>query len=120
MNDNHKQEDITEIVERLQDLQIEQSVLQIEQSVLLERLVGITGSDRPVANVIPRDNHQRPRAPPARLRGFRIGDRIRIINPNRLPASVGTLVNISEMRITVKPRFGINIYQVHHNIAFEE
>ena len=77
---NNSEQDIAYIVAQLQELQL-------QQSVLLNRLAGINernteGEFFDTTTDTPRD--------------FRIGDRVRITNPKRFQAKKAVIINIGE------------------------
>ena len=107
---NDNEQDIADIIEQLQQLQLQQSVLQTQQSALLTRLTRSRQADNERENVdtaadIPRE--------------FRVGDRVIINNPGRLQAKRGVVIKIGASRVTVKPRIGANIQRSPNNLALE-
>ena len=100
---NTDEHDIADIVEQLQELQL-------QQSVLLTRLAGITGRNTEseffdTATNTPRD--------------FRIGDRVRITNPKRFQAKKGVIINIGEGRVTLRAHNGTKIQRSPDNLVFD-
>jgi uncharacterized protein YydD (DUF2326 family) len=107
---NDNEQDIADIIDQLQHLQLQQSVIQTQQSALLTRLTRNRqrNSEREHSDTaadIPRE--------------FRIGDSVIINNPGRLQAKRGVIVKIGASRVTVKPRIGANIQRSPNNLTLE-
>ena len=93
MDSGTNDQEIADIVAQLQQLQL-------QQSVLLTRLTGI--SERNTEAEFFDTAADTPRE-------FRIGDRVRIFNPHRFQAKKGVIVSIGEGRITVRASNGTRI-----------
>jgi hypothetical protein len=100
-----KDQEIQDIVNQLEGLQI-------QQSNLLERLGRLSESgDSNNNSVTP--------LPTAAARAFAVGDRVRILNPNRLQPDRGAITKIGRSRITVEARNGTKIIRAPRNLILE-
>ena len=100
---NDNEQDISNIVAQLQQLQLQQSVLLTRLSRIHERSTERDYYD--AAADTPRD--------------LRIGDRVRILNPKRFQAKKGVVTNIGEGRVTVKAPNGTKIQRSPENLMLE-
>ena len=100
---NSNEKEIADIVEQLQQLQLQQSILLTRLSHINERDTEREYFD--AATDSPRD--------------FKIGDRVRIINPKRFQAKKGVIINIGEGRITIKTHNGTKIQRSPDNLVHE-
>ena len=107
---NNNEKDIADIVVRLQQLQIQQSILLDQLSRINE---GNTEAEN--NNTAPDSNHAAPDTP----RDFQIGDRVRILNPGRFQARRGVITNIGESRVTVKAPNGTKIQRAPNNLVLD-
>ena len=102
--DNSNDQEIADIIAQLQQLQL-------QQSVLLTRLAGISERNAEgeffdtTADTPPRE--------------FQVGDRVRIFNPHRFQAKKGVIVSIGEGRITVRASNGTRIQRSPGNLILD-
>jgi hypothetical protein len=100
---NDDEANIASIIAQLQELQL-------QQSVLLTRLATIHGRNTEgeyfdASADTPRD--------------FQLGDRVRILNPNRFQPRKGVIVHIGEGRITVQAPNRIKVQRAPNNLVLE-
>ena len=104
------EQEIAEIVIQLQRLQL-------QQSELLHRLTQVDEENN--------DNAAKQASPPRASRSanapreFAIGDKVRIVNPNRFQPKKGTIIKIGD-RITVLAKNGTKVYRVTKNLLLDE
>jgi hypothetical protein len=97
------EQDIADIVEQLQQLQL-------QQSVHLTRLAGISQRNTE------REYFDAAADTPRELR---VGDRVIINNPGVFQPKRGVIIKIGASRITVKPRSGPNIQRSPNNLILD-
>ena len=100
---NSDEQDIADIIAQLQQLQL-------QQSILLTQLASINNrnTEREFFDATadaPRD--------------FRIGNRVRILNPKLFQAKRGVIINIGNSRITLQARNGTKVQREPHNLILE-
>jgi hypothetical protein len=98
--------------DEIQDLIIQLTRIQLQQTELLARLV----------TAVDNEDQQNTREVTRQIRptvAFAIGDRVRIKNPNPLQASKGTVTKIGSKRITVTSRSGIKILRAPKNLVLD-
>lgn len=93
--------DIREILERLQNLQI-------QQAELVERVINITDG----SNQTERNTH-------ASERVFRVGDRVRVKNPTPSQFRYGTVTRIGISQITVESPTGKTLTRLPKNLILD-
>jgi hypothetical protein len=97
--------------DEIQDLIIQLTRIQLQQTELLARLVTAVDNEDQQNREVTRQT--RPTV------AFAIGDRVRIKNPNPLQASKGTVTKIGSKRITVTSRSGIKILRAPKNLVLD-
>jgi transcription antitermination factor NusG len=114
--------DIAEIISELQTLQLRQSVLLTQ---LQDANDGRQGAQGQAPRARDRAQGTRPRPAPTRVpaeppRAFRLGDRVRIINPGPFQERRGTIVNIGQVRNTVLTDSGKKITREPKNLRLDD
>ena len=100
--------EIRDIVEQLQRLQIQQASLVDRLSRAAETLPNVV-NDEP--------DNRRARIPTDNPRQFAIGDRVRINNPRILQQPTGTVIRITEARMTVQTSNGGTVTRTPKNLT---
>ena len=104
------EKEIAEIVIQLQRLQL-------QQSGLLHRITQVSeGNNNAAAQQASTPGTDQPAST---TREFVIGDRVRIINPNRFQANSGRIIKIGSC-ITVQAKNGTKIQRAAKNLVLEE
>ena len=101
-------QEITDIVIQLQRLQL-------QQSVLLQRITQLSGDNNNNAE----ENNNNTAEPASPHREFVIGDQVRIINPKPFQPNKGRIIKIGD-RITVLAKSGTKIHRAAKNLVLEE
>jgi hypothetical protein len=96
---NNKNDEVKALINRLKQLQLEQSVIIASLELLSEVEGDVKGIEE--GNV---------------ARQFVVGDEVRITNPRRLQAAKGTITKIGK-RITVEARNGSTIVRLAKNLT---
>jgi hypothetical protein len=98
-----KDQDVADIIDQLQRLQLQQSILLTQLARSNERSAEREYFDATAD--IPRE--------------FQVGDRVIINNPGRFQAKKGIIIKIGASRITVKPKNGANIQRSPNNLTLD-
>ena len=104
--------------EEIADIVIQLQSLQLQQTVLLQRITQVSGENND--NAARRPNTPRTAQPANTPREFVIGDKVRITNPNRFQANQGRIIKIGTSQITVLTESGTKIQQAAKNLVLEE
>jgi hypothetical protein len=98
---NNKRDEIKEIIAKLQSIQI-------QETVLLQRLERLSGTDNSHTFVPPANTQA--------TREFKIGDLVRIKNPKPFQSKKGKVVKIGTNRITIQSTNGSKIVRAPSNL----
>ena len=110
-------DEIQELIKQLKDLQLQQTdiLARLERARAQETdtRVGVDeGTNGPV-------DHHVTQIPIDEERDFVIGDRVRIVNPNRFQTDKGIITKIGHSRITVQTRSGGKIQRAPKNLVLD-
>ena len=107
--------------EDIEDLIAHLTVLRLEETNLIERVVASyrqlqqETQDQEIQREILNNNNEN-NADDRENNELRIGDRVRILNPNRFQETTGIISKIGNTRITITPRRGIKIVRHPRNV----
>ena len=106
--------------DNIKDLIAQLKHLQLQQTELLVRLE--KARDKETRTTVANKSDSASVNAPAEIRAFEIGDRVKIINPNRalFQADRGTIIKIGNTRITVESRAGNKITRAPKNLVRDD
>ena len=103
-------DEVKEIVSRLQRLQI-------EQSSLIDRLARVTENQ---PNIVIDEPATRATIPiGTTTSSFNIGDRVRVKNPGLLQQGTGSVYKVTDTRVYIRTPNGNTLYRAPKNIALQ-
>jgi ribosomal protein S17 len=104
---------MTDDNDEIQYITRELQSLQLRQTELLARLERVSRNERTTNRTNRANEHA---TETEEVQEFTIGDKVRIKNPRPLQENQGIIVKITESRITIKPKKGINIVRAPKNV----
>ena len=112
MNKEKPNQEIKVLIRQLQQLQL-------QQQLITQRLATLTTTNRSQSvrtATVPRVATPEPNEPEK----FRIGDKVRILNPRAHQQNIGFITNIGKTNITVTATDGLKIVRAPHNLKHNE
>ena len=108
--------------ENIEDLIAHLTVLRLEETNLIERIVTShrqsqqEAQDRDTQRDILAQHNNENNANEREHNELQIGDRVKILNPNRFQENTGIISKIGTNRVTITPRRGIKIVRHPNNV----
>jgi hypothetical protein len=116
---NSEQDGIEDLIEKIQELQIQQTDLLIRLRQARNKGTQATGNRNAGASAAGKPDENRS-APASTTRKLEVGDKVIIRNPRRFQANRGVITKLGASRNTVRTRSGTKILRAPWNLILDD